>query len=91
MLYSASIHSVAEFSRKPAEHIKRLGKHKLPEFLTVKGKAAVVVQDAEAYEKIAELARYAESLQSIRRALSEQGRALDEFTAEFENRRDIRR
>ena len=91
MFYSSSIHTVTEFSRKPAEHIKRLIDHKLPELLTVNGKAAVVVQDAETYEKMAELAQYAESLQSIRRALSEQGRALDEFTAEFEARHGIRR
>ena len=91
MFCSASIHTVTEFSCNPAKHIKRLSEHKLPELLTVNGKAAVVVQDAETYERMAELARYAESLHSIRRALSEQGRALDEFTAKFENRRGIRR
>ena len=47
---------------------------------------AVVVQDAETYEKMAALAEYAESVQSIRQAMSEQGRSLDEFTAEFEAR-----
>ena len=55
------------------------------------GKAAVVVQDAGIYEEMAELAQYAESLRSIRQALSEEGRALDEFTAEFEAEHGIRR
>ena len=91
MFFSSSIHTVTEFCRKPAEHIGRLNEHKLPQLLTVNGKAAVVVQDAETYERVAKLAQYAESLQSIRRALSEQGRALGEFTTEFEATRGILR
>ena len=47
---------------------------KRTEILTVNGKAAVVVQDAETHEQMAELAQYAESLQCIRLALSEEGR-----------------
>ena len=86
MFQSSDIYTVTEFSRKPAEHIKRLTESKRPEILTVNGKAAVVVQDAETYEKMAALAEYAESVQSIRQAMSEQGRPLDEFTAEFEAR-----
>ena len=91
MFRSSSIHTVTEFCRKPAEHIRRLRKHKRPELLTVNGKAAVVVQDAEIYEDMAELAQYAQSLRSIRQALSEEGRALDQFTAEFEAERGIYR
>lgn len=91
MFFSSSIHTVTEFCRKPAEHIRRLNEHKLPQLLTVNGKAAVVVQDAETYERVAKLAQYAESLQSMRRALSEQGRALGEFTTEFEATRGILR
>ena len=91
MFFSSAIHTVTEFCRKPAEHIRRLNEHKLPQLLTVNGKAAVVVQDAETYERVAKLAQYAESLQSMRRALSEQGRALGEFTTEFEATRGILR
>ena len=91
MFQSSDIHTVTEFSRKPAEHIKRLSESKRPEILTVNGKAAVVVQDAETYEKMAELADYAESIQNIRQAMSEQGRPLDEFTAEFEAKSGITR
>ena len=64
MFQSSDIHTVTEFSRKPAEHIKRLSESKRPEILTVNGKAAVVVQDAETYEKMAVLADYAESIQN---------------------------
>ena len=91
MFQSSDIHTVTEFSRKPAEHIKRLTDSKRPEILTVNGKAAVVVQDAETYEKMAALADYAESIQNIRQAMSEQGRPLDAFTAEFEAEHGITR
>ncbi|MCG8014619.1 MAG: type II toxin-antitoxin system Phd/YefM family antitoxin [Candidatus Thiodiazotropha sp. 'RUGA'] len=88
---STDIHTVTDFSRKPAEHIKRLARTKRPEILTVNGKAAVVVQDAETYEKMAELADYAESIINIRQALSEEGRPLSEFAAEFEAKHGIKR
>jgi prevent-host-death family protein len=89
MFQSSDIHTVTDFSRKPAEHIKRLKKSKRPEILTVNGKAAVVVQDAETYERMAQLADYADSIVNIRQALSEKGRPLKEFAAEFEARNDI--
>ncbi len=91
MFRSTDIHTVTEFSRKPAEHIKRLTESKRPEILTVNGKAAVVVQDAATYEKMAALADYAESIQNIRQAMAEQGRPLDQFTAEFEAKHGITR
>ena len=91
MFQSSDIHTVTEFSRKPAEHIKRLSESKRPEILTVNGKAAVVIQDAETYEKMASMADYAESIQNIRQAMSEQGRPLDEFTTEFEAKHGISR
>lgn len=50
-----SIHPVSDFSRKPAEHIKRLKKTGQPEILTVNGKAELVIQDARAYEKMTNL------------------------------------
>ena len=91
MFSSSDIHTVTDFSRKPAEHIKRLMDTKRPEILTVNGKVTVVVQDAETYEKMAELADYADSIITIRRALSEEGRPLREFTAEFEAKHGIER
>ena len=55
MITMDSIHPVSEFSRRPAEYIKRLKETKKPEILTVNGKAQVVVQDAQAYEEMTEL------------------------------------
>lgn len=91
MFNSSDIHTVTDFSRKPAEHIKRLMDSKRPEILTVNGKAAIVVQDAETYERMASLAEYAESIQSIRQALSEEGRPLEQFTKAFEAKHGIKR
>ena len=50
-----SIRPVSDFSRKPAEHIKRLKKTGQPEVLTVNGKAEIVIQDAKSYEEMASL------------------------------------
>lgn len=91
MFKSSDIHTVTDFSRKPAEHIKRLMDSKRPEILTVNGKAAIVVQDAETYERMAALAEYAESIHSIRQALSEKGRPLAQFTKAFEAKHGIKR
>lgn len=89
MFVSSDIHTVTEFSRKPAEHISRLKQTGRPEVLTVNGKAAVVVQDAQAYEEMAKLADYASAIQSVRTALAESGRPLKDFAAEFETANGI--
>lgn len=65
--------------------------YKRPEILTVNGKAAVVVQGAETYERMAQFVDYAGSIVNIRQALSEEGRPLKEFTSEFEARNGITR
>ncbi len=75
------IHTVTDFSRKPAEHIKPFKKRKCPEILTDNGKTSVAVQ----------LADYPESIVDIHQALSEKGRPLKEFMAEFEERNGITR
>ncbi|MFC3114755.1 type II toxin-antitoxin system Phd/YefM family antitoxin [Cellvibrio fontiphilus] len=90
MFTSADIYTVTDFSRKPAEHIKRLNESKRPEILTVNGRAAVVIQDAESYEKMAALADYADSLLKIRQAVDEQGRDLQDFRQEFETKHGIK-
>ena len=89
MFSSNDIHTITEFSRRPAEHLKRLTNSKRPEMYTHNGKPSVVIQDAESYERMAELADYADSILKIRKALSENGRSLDSFTAEFETQMGI--
>jgi hypothetical protein len=53
---------------------------------TLRGRRGV-----ETYERMAELAAYAESIQSIRKALTEEGRPLGQFSADFESRHGIKR
>lgn len=76
--------SITEFNRNTPEHLERLATSKQPELYTHNGKPSVVIQDVQAYERMAELADYADGLITIRHALSEQGRPLESFTQEFE-------
>jgi prevent-host-death family protein len=54
------IDSLTNFKRQTAEYLERLHKTGEPVVLTVNGKAQVVVQDAGAYQKLAEAAAKAE-------------------------------
>jgi PHD/YefM family antitoxin component YafN of YafNO toxin-antitoxin module len=76
--------TITEFNRNTLEHLERLTATKQPELYTHTGKPCVVMQDAEAYKHMAELADYADGLITMRHALSEQGRPLESFTQEFE-------
>jgi prevent-host-death family protein len=87
-----SIHPVSDFSRKPAEHIKRLKETGRPEILTVNGKAELVIQSAKAYEEMVELLG---TLEKIARAAKEHdegpGISVDEFFREFEKKHGLKR
>ncbi len=87
-----SIHPVSDFSRKPAEHIKRLKETGRPEILTVNGKAEVVIQSAKAYEEMVDLIG---TLEKIARAGKEhdegQGIPVDEFFRAFEKKHGLMR
>jgi len=63
-----AIHPVSDFSRKPAEHIKRLKETGLPEILTVNGKAEIVIQDAKAYEEMVNLLETLKTIASASQA-----------------------
>ena len=66
-----SIHPVSDFSRKPAEHIKRLKETGRPEILTVNGKPSVVVMDAAAWQEMQDQLDYAETVAGIRKGLTQ--------------------
>ncbi len=89
MFNTSDIYTVSDFNRKPSEHIKRLSKNKRPEILTVNGKAAVIVQDAEAYEEMAKRADMMDSINNIKEALAQKGRPISEFFKEFEKKHGI--
>ena len=82
------IQSLTTFRRRSADFIKQLKKSKRPVILTVKGKAAAIVQDAEAYQRLLDIAAAADVHEGIRQGLEDAkaGRSCDaeEFFAEFE-------
>ena len=77
------IHPVTDFNRNTKEHIQWLKETGKPEVLTVNGQAEIVVQSAEAYQKLLESAELSETLAGVRRGLEQmkrgEGRPMREF------------
>ncbi len=87
------IQSLTTFRRRSGDFLKQLRKSKRPMVLTVKGQAAAVVQDAEAYQRLLDIAARADVMEGIRQGLEEarrgKGRPAREFFAEFRAQRGI--
>ena len=71
MLQLRNIHPVTDFTRKTKEYIRRLKETGDHEVLTVNGQAEIVVQSAEAYQKLMDEAELAETLPLLRSSLAE--------------------
>ena len=82
------IQSLTTFRRRSGDFMKQLKKSRRPVVLTVKGKAAAVVQDAEAYQRLLDIAAAADVREGIRQGLEEarkgQGQPAREFFKEFD-------
>jgi prevent-host-death family protein len=65
------IQSMTAFRRNPGGFMKRLKKSRQPVILTVNGKAEVVVQDAEAYQRLLDIAAKADAVEGIRQGLED--------------------
>jgi PHD/YefM family antitoxin component YafN of YafNO toxin-antitoxin module len=63
--------------------MKQLRKSKRPVVLTVKGKAAVIVQDAEAYQRLLDIAASADAEEGIRQGLEDAKRGTTRSAREF--------
>ncbi len=89
------IHSLTSFRRCPSEFMKKLKKTKRPMVLTVRGKAAAVLQDAESYQRLLDIAAHADEDEGIRQGLEDakkgKGRPAREFFKEFRARHGISR
>lgn len=87
------IQSLTTFRRRSGEFLKQLRKSKRPVVLTVKGKAAAVVQDAEAYQALLDAAARADAHEGIRQGLEDaragKSRPVEASFDEFERRRGI--
>ena len=69
MIHAEDVYSLTSFQRDAQTHIKRLRKTKRAEILTVNGKAAVVVQDPQSYQKMLDAVERAEAIEGIRQGL----------------------
>jgi len=82
------IQPLTTFRRRSSQFLKQIKKSKRPVILTVNGKAAAVVQDAEAYQRLLDIAAQADAREGIRQGLEDvrkgQSRPADEFFREFE-------
>ena len=65
------IQSLTTFRRRSGDFMKQLKKTKRPVVLTVKGKAAAIVQDAEAYRRLLDIAARADAVEGIRQGLEQ--------------------
>jgi prevent-host-death family protein len=65
------IQAMTTFRRNPGHFMKHLKKTKRPLILTVNGKAEAVVQDAEAYQQLLDIAAHADAAEGIRQGLED--------------------
>jgi prevent-host-death family protein len=65
------IQAMTTFRRNPARFLNQLKKTKKPLILTVNGKAEAVVQDAEAYQRLLNIAARADEMEGIRQGLED--------------------
>ena len=69
MVHVDDMYSLTDFQRHAKEHMARLQQTGRPEILTVNGKAALIVQDAAAYQKLLDLIDRIEAIEEIRQGL----------------------
>jgi len=93
MIHLQDIHSLTEFQRNARQHIERLKATGRPEVLTINGKAEVVIQDAESYQKLLERIDRAEAIEGIRQGLESmergEGRPAGEVLKEIRRKYQI--
>jgi prevent-host-death family protein len=89
------IQSLTTFRRRSGDFMKQLRKSKRPVVLTVKGKAAAIVQDADAYQRLLDIAALADAEEGVRQGLVDakkgKTRPAKEFFHDFEAAHGLRR
>jgi prevent-host-death family protein len=89
------IQSLTTFRRRSGDFMKQLKKTKRPVVLTVKGKAAAVVQDAEGYQRLLDIAAHASAEEGIRQGVEDakegKARPARDVFRDFEDARGISR
>ncbi len=89
------IQSLTTFRRRSGDFMKQLKATQRPVVLTVKGKAAAIVQDAGAYQRLLDIAARADAEEGIRQGLEDvklgRTRTAEEFLKEFEAKNGLSR
>jgi len=90
MISLKDIESLTAFKRNTTEYVRRIKKSGNPLVLTVNGKAELVVQDAESYQRMLEVLDRAETIEALREGLESvrKGKtmSLDRFDKEMRKR-----
>jgi PHD/YefM family antitoxin component YafN of YafNO toxin-antitoxin module len=88
-----SIHALSEFNRNSKGFIQKLKKTGKPAVLTVNGQAEVVVQSAEAYQKLLNGQQLLDTIRGIGRGLEQakrgEGRSMRALLEELAGERGI--
>jgi prevent-host-death family protein len=77
MIYPSEIHSLSDFQRHTREHMDRLKSTGRPVVLTVNGRAAVAVMDAEAFERLMAEVEEARTIAAVNEAMADIDRGGD--------------
>jgi PHD/YefM family antitoxin component YafN of YafNO toxin-antitoxin module len=91
MLDTGDIHPLTDFLRNHKAHVTRLKETHTPEVLTVNGKAELVVQDAESYQRLVDRLHHMETIAAIQEGMASAERGdlkpaaqvLDEMRAKY--------
>jgi len=89
------IQSLTDFRRNSAKFLKQIKKSKRPVVLTINGKAEAVVQDAEEYQRLLDIAARADVYEALRQSDDDiahgRTRPAEEVFAEFRRRHGLSR
>jgi prevent-host-death family protein len=87
MIVIKDIESLTAFKRNTTEYVRKIKKSGNPLVLTVNGKAEIIVQDADSYQRMLEMLDRAETIEMVREGLEavRQGKtmSLDQFDKEM--------
>jgi prevent-host-death family protein len=90
MNIAKDILSLTDFKRRSSELLKRMKRNRRPMVLTVNGKAELVVQTADQYQRILDELERNSVIEGIRRGMESmnagRGRPAEEVFAEMEER-----
>ena len=92
MISLKDIESLTAFKRNTTAYVKKIKKSGNPLVLTVNGKAEIVVQDAESYQRMIELLDRAETIEAVREGLESvrQGKTMSLEQFDKDMRKKIR-